>query len=103
MYRGAEAFIQHVSQQHRGQQPDPSTLSKICCIYGKVALEEESFDVNLTPREGPPLVPGQVIVDTPTFSDHGATPDEGVFVWSTSESLSIPNQRELQSSWSTIQ
>lgn len=95
VYRGEELFIEHVSQQHRGQQPDPSILDKICCIYGRVALEEESFDVNLTPREDPPLVPGQVFVHTPNFNDHGATPDEGMFEWPTSETLSSTSQRDL--------
>ena len=50
VHRGQNAFIEHISQQHRGQQPDPS-IWQIHCIYGRVALEEESFDVNLSPKE----------------------------------------------------
>lgn len=83
VYRGEQAFIEHISQQHRGQQqPDPSTSisDKICCIYGRVALEEESFDVNLTPVEDSPLARQQASLDTPDrvsgFSDHNATPNE---------------------------
>ena len=55
VHRGQNAFIEHISKQHRGQQPDPSILDKVhgrvACIYGRVALEEESFDVNLSPKE----------------------------------------------------
>ena len=51
VHRGHNAFMEHVSQQHRGQQPDPSIWDKIHCIYGRVALEEEVFDVNLSPKE----------------------------------------------------
>ncbi|KAL9074221.1 MAG: hypothetical protein Q9161_002415 [Pseudevernia consocians] len=86
VYRGEKAFIEHISQQHRGQQPDPSTSisDKICCIYGRVALEEESFDVNLTPIEDSPLTQQQVSVDTPDrisgFDDRNATPNEA-FEW----------------------
>ena len=86
VYRGEKAFIEHISQQHRGQQTDPSTSisDKICCIYGRVALEEESFDVNLTPIEDSPLTQQQVSVDTPDrisgFDDRNATPNEA-FEW----------------------
>ena len=86
VYRGEKAFIEHISQKHRGQQPDPSTSisDKICCIYGRVALEEESFDVNLTPIEDSPLTQQQVSVDTPDrisgFDDRNATPNEA-FEW----------------------
>ena len=51
VHRGQYAFMEHVSQQHRGQQPDPSIYDKIHCIVGRVALEEEGFDVNLFPKE----------------------------------------------------
>ena len=51
VHRGQNAFMEHVSQQYRGQQPDPSIWDKINCIYGRVALEEEVFDVNLSPKE----------------------------------------------------
>lgn len=100
VYRGEKAFIEHVSQQHRGRQPDPSVLDKICCIYGRVALEEEDFDVNLTPKEDPPLVHRQISVDTPNLltgsPDHNATPDDEVFEWPAIGGLSSPSQRELQ-------
>lgn len=91
LYRGERAFIEHVSQQHRGQQPDPSISDKICCIYGRVALEEENFDVNLTPRADSPLVHRQVFSDTPDLidgsPDHNATPDDGEFEWPAIEYL----------------
>ena len=55
VHRGQNAFMEHVSQQHRGQRPDPTIWDKIhgrvACIYGRVADEEESFDVNLSPKE----------------------------------------------------
>ena len=51
VFWGENAFIEHVSRHHRGRQPDPSILDKICYIYGRVALEEELFDVNLTPGD----------------------------------------------------
>ena len=63
IYRGEKAFVDHVLQ-HATQQPDPSTLGKVCCIYGRVALEEEDFDVNLTPNEDSPLAHRQVLVST---------------------------------------
>lgn len=92
VYRGEKTFIEHVSQQHRGQQPDPLISEKISCIYGRVALEEESFDVNLTPREDSPLVHQQVFVDSPDIitgsPDHNATPDDGGFEWPAIEHLS---------------
>ena len=51
VHHGQNAFMEHISQQHRGQQPDPLIWDRIHCIYGRVALEEESFDVNLSPKE----------------------------------------------------
>ncbi|KAL9137649.1 MAG: hypothetical protein Q9175_001138 [Cornicularia normoerica] len=98
VYRGEKAFIEHISQQHRGQQPDPSVWDKICCIYGRVALEEESFDINfLAPREDSPLVHRQVSVDTPDFitasPNHNTTP-YGFLEWSAIEHSSSTTQRE---------
>ena len=96
VYRGQKAFIEHISQQHRGQQPDPSIWDKIRCIYGRVALEEESFDVNLSPKEDHPPAHRQVL-GTPNLSpgnnDHDATPD-GMHEWPTIEHLSSTSQRE---------
>ena len=98
VYRGEKAFVEHVSQQHRGQQPDPSILDKICCIHGRVAREEEIFDVNLTPKEGSPLVHRQVFVHAPdpiTESlDDNAGSNDGVFEWPAIEELSSTSQRE---------
>ena len=51
IHQGHNAFMEHISQQHRGQQLDPSIWDKIHCIVGRVALEEETFDVNLFPKE----------------------------------------------------
>lgn len=99
VYRGERAFIEHVSQQHRGQQPDPSFSDKIRCIHDRMALGEESFDVNLPPRGDSPLVHRPVFVNTPDvisgFNDHNATPDDGVFEWPAIESLSSTDQRNL--------
>ena len=95
VYRGEKTFIEHVSQQHRGQQPDSVISEKISCIYGRVALEEESFDVNLTPREDSPLVHQQLFVDSPDIItgslDHNATPDDGGFEWPAIDHLSRIN------------
>lgn len=97
LYRGEQAFIEHVSEQHRGQQPDPAISEKIRCIYGRVALEEEEFDVNLTPREDLPLVHRQVFVDTPDPitgpGDDDAALDDGVFEWPAIEDLSSTSHR----------
>ncbi len=95
VYRGENAFIEHVSKHHRGQQPDLS--DKICCIYGRVALESEPFDVNLTPREDSPGVHSPISVGTPDlisgFDVHYATPEEAL-EWPATESLSSRNQQE---------
>lgn len=97
VYRGQNAFIEHVSQQHRGQQPDPSIGDKIHCIYGRVALEEETFDVNLSPKEEehPPV--HRQIVGPPNLAlgnyDHDDTPD-GIHKWPAIEHLSSTSQQE---------
>ena len=94
VYRGENAFIEHVSKHHRGQQPDPSISDKICCIYRRVALDSEPFDVNLTPREDSPSSHSPVSVETPDlisgFEDHNATPEEAL-EWPATESLSSTN------------
>lgn len=99
VYRGEKAFIEHVSQQHRGQQPDPSFSDRICCIHDRMALEEEGFDVNLPPREDSSLVHRPVVVETPDlisgFNDHNVTPDDGVSEWPAVEHWSSTVQRNL--------
>lgn len=52
--RGERAFIRHVGQ-HRGDKRNPFGMQLIFAVFGRVTLDEEQFDVNLTPpREGSP-------------------------------------------------
>ena len=91
VYWGEKAFIEHISQ-HRGQQPDPSFSDKIRCIHDRMALEEESFDVNLPPRGDSPLAHRPVSVDTPDLTsglnNRNATPDNGIYEWPAIETSS---------------
>ena len=49
-HRTLQAFMEHVST-HRGQEPESSISDKIICIFGRVAQEDEVFDINLTPYQ----------------------------------------------------
>ena len=46
--RGASAFIQHVGS-HRGDQRNPFGMHLIKAEFGRTALQEETWDVNLLP------------------------------------------------------
>ncbi len=48
VYRSEKVLIEHISK-HRGPNAATSVTDKVCCITGRVAVEEEDFDVNLLP------------------------------------------------------
>ena len=92
VYRSEKGFIEHVAT-HRGQHPATLLSDKVLCITGRVALEDEPFDINLTPRDETPRVQDQVFVSTPDLSSGTSTrvttPEkEGVFQWPDIERLS---------------
>ncbi|KAL6717527.1 hypothetical protein ACLMJK_005442 [Lecanora helva] len=48
VYPSEACFIEHV-MVHRGQDPTELATNKLCCIAGREAGKEESFDVNFIP------------------------------------------------------
>ena len=70
--RGENAFIEHVSQ-HRGDKRNPFGMHFIVAEFGRVALEEESWDVNLLP-----LVTEELEDDTAELE--GSSPGLGITI-----------------------
>ncbi|KAI7507052.1 hypothetical protein KC347_g7128 [Hortaea werneckii] len=52
-YTGTDAYLEHVSQTHRGETLGAILMYKTRCITERVADDEEEFDVNLWPLSVP--------------------------------------------------
>ena len=80
-----KVFIEHVSH-HRGQRLDATVFEKMGCITGRVALENEDFDINLTPLEPDSDSGLDVVESSDVFSyspDQLHTDRDERFAWST--------------------
>jgi len=64
IYRSDRTFLNHISS-HRGQHPTTLLSEEVCCIAGRVAREDEEFDVNLMPIDELRPIHDQTLVDSP--------------------------------------
>lgn len=50
VFQGAKNLMSHVHWQHYGQVLDDVVLYKAGCVNGRIAEDDEEFDINIYPR-----------------------------------------------------
>ena len=76
IYPSEKSFIEHVGT-HRGQHPAILFSDRVLCIPGRVALENEPFDINLTSCNETPKVQDETPVNAPGTTLESPTSNSG--------------------------